>query len=100
MDTKNWVHKFRFVLFNPDNTNATKLHQRLVKFAKLTEDDHERWLDRFSARTDLFRYLATILPSIREEFDTKVSDRELDLQREKLKVIIEKLTLALEEKLK
>jgi len=100
MDVKNWVHKFRYVLFDPVNANATKLHKKLVEFAKLTDDVHARWLDRLSERTDLFRYLAQILPSIREEFDTKISDKELELEREKLKVIIEKLTLALEEKLK
>jgi len=97
---KDWVHKFRFVLFDPDITNATKLHQRLVEFAKQTDDYHVRWLDRFSARTDLFRIIMFILPTIRAELNPTISNEEIKLQREKLKIIIEKLIPALEERLK
>jgi len=67
-----WANAFRFVLFDPANTNASKLYQRMVEFSKITNNGHEEWLERFNARTDLFRYLATILPTIREEFDTKL----------------------------
>ena len=100
MEPKDWVHKFRFVLLDSENTNATNLHQKLVEFAKLTDDAHVMWLDSFSAKTDLFRYLVKILPSIREEFNTKILDKDLKLLREKLKNIIEKLTLELEVRLK
>ena len=67
MQPKDWVHAFRNVLFDPANTNASELHRRLVEFSIQTSNGHERWLNRFNDRTDLFRYLATILPTIRED---------------------------------
>lgn len=100
MSTTDWVRKFKYVLFDEDITNQNQLYDQLVKFAKLTHDEHEAWLVRFNDTTDVFRDMMNILPSIREEFDFKLRMKELKSEHLKLKGIIEKLKSALEEKLK
>jgi len=44
--------------------------------------------------------MVKLLPYLRDEFYTKISEEELEVQREKIRILIEKLKIALEEKLK
>ena len=99
MNVIDWVHKFKYILFDPDIKNANQLYEQLIEFAKLTPDAHERWLNSFN-KTDLYRTMAWILPHIRDEFNTRISFNELKSEHQKLKESIEKLKYALEEKLK
>ncbi|MBI2643285.1 MAG: hypothetical protein HYW92_03165, partial [Nitrosarchaeum sp.] len=83
-----------------DITNQNQLYEQLIKFAKLTHDEHEAWLVRFNDTTDVFRDMINILPRIREEFNFKLRLKELKSEHQKLKESIEKLKFALEEKVK
>ncbi len=100
MQVIHWLNKFRYVLIDPNIKNASELHAKLKGFAMLTKDAHAQWLDRFSAETDLFRYMMTCLPDLRNAIDTKTTYEQIVEEHQKLKLIIEKLTSALEEKLK
>jgi hypothetical protein len=94
------LNQFRFILIEPSITNSTILHQKLVDFSRITNNGHERWLNQFSSKNDLFNYMIKILPQIREEFQTEVDIIKFNAQKKKLFEMIEKLKSALEEKLK
>jgi hypothetical protein len=96
----NWLHKFRFVLFSPKLTDAGILHKKLVEQCKNADDSHEKWLNEISGKVDLFRYLVKLLPELRKNFETNISEESLDQQREKLRIILEKIKPRLEEELK
>ena len=99
MEIVQWFHTFRFVIFDPKITDASKLHSILSEYAKARKDRHPEWLDNFSVKTDLFRDMVKVLPQLREQFETTITDVQLAEQKEIMKKIITKLTLALEEKL-
>jgi len=88
-------------LFDPEVNSIDQLSEKLLEFAKLTPDEHVTWITRFNDKTDLCRDLAPILPKIREEFGIEISSfKELKSEHQKLKEIIEKLKIILEEKLR
>lgn len=101
MNVITWIRKFKYVLFDPEINDISQLYEKLVEFAKLTPDEHVMWLSQFHDKTDLYRYLATILPDIRNDFGIRISSfKELKSEHQKFKEVIEKLKMILEEKLK
>lgn len=94
-----WVHHFRFILFEPSINDATSLFEKLSEFALLYYKWEEPFLQYFNEKTDLFRILIPELKKMRTLL-TAVSYEVFIKQREVLKSMIEKLTLVLEEKIK
>jgi len=99
MQVIDWWRKFRFVLFDEDLSDYHHLYDRLAEFAKLTPDEHVVWLEDFYRETNLLRELFWEIPKIKRAFDSKISFSDLKVQHKILKESIEKLKLALVEKL-
>lgn len=100
MAVYDWIREYRYVLFDSRIKNANQLHDRLLEFAQTTQNNHERWLNRFSEKTDLYRTLMKILPDIIKDNDIRICDGPMTLETQKIQEIVEKLIKLLEEKLK
>lgn len=95
-----WLDTHKFVLLDPSVNSVAELIEKLLNLAHSRSSWHEKTLQHFNEKTDLFRFLAPLLPKLRDSFKTEVSYEELSKQREVMKSLIERVTTALEDKLK
>ncbi len=97
---ENWLHTFRLVIFDPTLRDAGTFYEKLMDFSIKTKNGHQKWLENFNNKSDVFRYMVKILPDLRTKFKTEVTDEDLHNQRMIIQDLIEKLKTVLETKLK
>ncbi|OLB91887.1 MAG: hypothetical protein AUH25_01650 [Thaumarchaeota archaeon 13_1_40CM_38_12] len=99
---REWLHNCQNVIFNDNIHNEDEFYQILKKDAiKNYGDKYSLFLDEWKNKyPNIFTDLLKVIPELVKELGAKYSYAEFDKQRTILKESIEKLTLALEEKLK
>ena len=100
MESRNWIQAFDQVIFDTSTNDPEALYQNLLNYSIQTKNGHQRWLEKWwNENNGLFSNLLEIIPELKRNFSCSVTKQQLDEQREILKESIEKLTLALEQKL-
>ena len=99
---KDWLYNAQFVICNEKIRDRDELYQILKNDAKRRYgEEPSQHLDEWhNNNPEIFTYILKSIPKLVKILDTRYSYAELDKQRRVLRDIIEKLTLALEEKLK
>jgi len=101
-DAESWLFNCQDVIFNENISNGDELYQILKR------NSIKRWGDRYAITYDvwkkdvpeIYNEISKMIPKLIEVLGARYSYKEIDEQRNILKKCIEKLTLALEEKLK
>jgi len=99
---REWLHNCQDVIFNDTIRDGEELYQILKKDAiRKYGKKYSLFLDEWKSKyPNIFTDLLNLIPELVYELGTKHSYTELDERRKILKATLEKLTLALQEKLK
>jgi len=101
-DSENWLFNCQDVIFNENIPNGEELYQILkAEGMRRYREEYAITYDAWKKEIpEIYNEILKVIPKLVEVLDAKYSYEEIDKQRNILKEKIEKLTLALEEKLK
>lgn len=98
---QDWLDAFKFVLFDDKIEWDDQLYKILLDFTIKTKNGHQKWLEKwYEHKPDIFSSILELIPLLTKKLESPISLEHINNQRETLKMLIEKLTLQLEEKLK
>lgn len=101
MQVKDWLRAFRYIIFDSEITNAKDLYEILSDYSLKTRNGHyQRLKGWWDENNGLYTNILKVIPELVIQFHCSVSKQQIIQQRKVLQESIEKLTLALEEKLK
>lgn len=98
---QDWLDAFKFVLFDDKIEWDDQLYKILLDFSIKTKNGHQKWLEKwYEHKPDIFSSILELIPLLTKKLESPILLEQINNQRETLKMLIEKLTLQLEEKLK
>lgn len=100
-DVAGWLHNCSDVLFNADIKTEEELYKILRDYAVRRWGTFTEMLDKWKKeKPEIYSEILKAIPNLVKNLGAKYSYHQMDVQRQILKESIEKLTYALEQKLK
>lgn len=100
-EPRHWLEAFKFIIFDDTITSPEILYDKLLNYAKLTENGHQQWLQKWKIeRPILFTNIFNILPLLRVELRIDHTNKELTQQEQNLRELGERIVRLLEDKIR
>jgi hypothetical protein len=97
---KDWIDAFKFIIFDEEIINEQILYEKLVKFARDTENGHLRWLqDWKTQKPTLFGHIFDTLPQLREVLRVDFINEDMQKEKESISILVEKIIKILENRI-
>jgi len=95
-----WIDAFKFIIFDEEIINEQILYEKLVKYARDTENGHLRWLqDWKTQKPTLFGHIFDTLPQLREVLRIDFFNEEMQKEKENISILVEKIIKTLEKRI-
>ncbi len=96
----NWIDAFKFIIFDKEIINEQILYEKLVKYARDTENGHLRWLQDWKRqKPTLYGHIFNTLPQLREVLRVDFFNEDMQKEKESISIIVEKIIKILEKRI-
>ncbi len=96
-----WIDAFKFIIFDEMIVNDQILCEKLVKYARDTENGHLRWLqDWKTQKPTLFGHIFDMLPQLRKVLRIESYNEEMQKEKEDISNLLEQIIKILEKRIR